>query len=229
MNSTDTKYIAENFIEKKALLNHFGFDEEFFENLIREKIIPGSSYAIETVIKITSPLGDTSDEKYCEEYFAKNTLSLIEQYLKSNFTAESKKADFRSNFKKSLLHHQDRKFAYNNIFNGNTFDEQEFDKNFESEWDFYIRGGYGICTLHANEQEIVEKEILVKKLKKLYEETRERNLKQDEINELIELNEQFNKVAALFAPYQRVNSSRGKYLDRLLEKVRLTEKIKTYR
>ena len=127
-----------------------------------------------------------------------------------------------------MINQRDRAFAYNNLFSNDGLNADEFDKNFEEEWDFYIAGGYGICTLNATEQEIVEKEIIVKKLKKLYEETLGRDFEKKEIEELIFLNQQFNKVAANFAPYQRDSSSRGKYLDALLRKANLIEEIKNY-
>lgn len=228
MKSTDLNYIQENFIEKEAVLKHFTLDESELDNLIKHKIIPGPSYSIETKTKITSPLNDFLEETFTDDYFPKSILKKIETYLQENTSFETGKADFKKNFKNLLLNHKDREFAYDNIFDGNEIDANKFNTNFEEEWNFHIAGGYGICTLNATEHEIVEKEIAVKKLKQLYEKTKERDLNQTEIRELILLNEQFNKVAALFAPYQRINSSRGKYLDYLLKKAKRSDDIKNY-
>ncbi|WP_282628086.1 DUF6058 family natural product biosynthesis protein [Empedobacter sedimenti] len=228
MKNSNTKYIHDNFIEKEIILSHFGIDEKNFDELIEAKIIPGPSYTFEISRKITSTLNDSITENYTEEYFSKNTVVLIDKYLKSNFSFEYGKSNFREKFKKILTNHENKEFAYNNIFKTTGIDEAKFDENFEDEWDFYINGGYGICTLNATEQEIVEKEIVVKKIMKLYNDSLNRDLNDEEIKELISLDIQFNKVAALFAPYQRINSSRGKYLDQLLKKNNLEERIKNY-
>lgn len=47
-------------------------------------------------------------------------------------------------------------------------------------------------------------------------------------NELIALNNDYNEVSNIFAPYQRTNSSRGKYLDSQLRKNNLEKLIKKY-
>lgn len=42
------------------------------------------------------------------------------------------------------------------------------------------------------------------------------------------LNKNDNAVATIFAPYQRENSSRGRYLDRILKDQGLQNEIKPY-
>ena len=228
MKNINTKYIQDNFVEGEFILQHFGLEKSEFEKLIEDKIIPQASYKIERANRITSSLNDEIVESYMEEYFPKSIINLLEKYLKNKISAKEEKINFKENFKQNLTNHNDREFAYGNIFEGDKLNEIAFDHNFEIEWDFYAKGVYGICTLNATEEEIVEKEIAVKKIKKLYEATENRKLTDDEVKELIELNKQFNAIAALFAPYQRESSSRGKYLDTLLRKANLHDEIKKY-
>ena len=56
----------------------------------------------------------------------------------------------------------------------------------------------------------------------------DKKLSDSEKEMLTILNNEFNEVSNLFAPYQRKNSSRGKYLDKILELNSLSELIKNY-
>jgi hypothetical protein len=96
------------------------------------------------------------------------------------------------------------------------------------EWNYYCEGIYGICTLNATENEIVEKEIIVKRLIKYNEKHSESKLNEEEKEELKNLNDEFNKITSNFAPYQRETSSRGKYLDKILKINDMENLIKNY-
>jgi hypothetical protein len=99
---------------------------------------------------------------------------------------------------------------------------------FEQEWQYYLQGIYGICTLNATGAEIAKKEIAVKRLIDFNKKHGDKKLSDSEKKILTILNNEFNEVSNLFAPYQRKNSSRGKYLDKTLELNSLSELIKNY-
>ncbi len=73
-----------------------------------------------------------------------------------------------------------------------------------------------------------KKEIAVKKLIHFNTQLSDKKLTDDESEELIKLSEEFNEVAQKFAPYQRKSSSRGKYLDKILEENNLDYLVKKY-
>lgn len=106
--------------------------------------------------------------------------------------------------------------------------QEELVAAFETEWDYYLKGIYGICTLHATGEEIARKEIAVKKILSFIQEHQGIVLTEAKKEQLIKLNAEYNAIANFFAPYQRVSSSRGKYLDKILKENALDELVKKY-
>lgn len=223
------EYIKSHYIERESLLLFADIKSDLLNHLIEKELVPGPSYVIELRIKISSPLEDEAIEYAKEEYFGKHVLSIIEHYKNEQIKAIEFKNRFRENFRKELLLHKDKTYAYDNIFDeNNCLIEDEFNMIFESEWTAYCKGIYGICTFNSTENEIIKKEILVKKLIEFNEKYISSRLDDKQKDILIELNKEFNLVARLFAPYQRNASSRGKYLDRILKQVGLLNEIKGY-
>ncbi|WP_166924742.1 DUF6058 family natural product biosynthesis protein [Flavobacterium poyangense] len=223
------KYIEDNYIEleKLAELTHFKTSE--IEKFILEKQIPSHSYAIHSEIKIVSSLNDSHFVSIEKKYFSKNVLSLLKDLKAAENNSEEIKKRFRENFVQRLLNHNTKEFAYQNLFDENNHpDEERLNVAFDEEWNHYNNGIYGICTLNASENDIIDKEIIVKKLIKFNQEKGNRKLTESEKEELKNLNAEFNQSTALFAPYQRETSSRGKYLDKILNENGLSELVKKY-
>jgi hypothetical protein len=220
-------YINENYITEEKLCNIAGITKNELAKLIQNQLIPQASYVVSRSIKITSPLNDEFQSEITEKYFSKSCISLIEKNKELN-DSQQYKAEFKKNFIQHLMKHPDKDFAYHNIFDNDLPDQERLHEIFESEWAAYCDGIYGICTLHSTEEEIVKKEIAVRKLVQFNTRFSQKTLSTDEIEELIELNKEFNEVAEIFAPYQRASSSRGKYLDKILENNSLDYLVKKY-
>lgn len=224
----DLKYITENYLTLDQLSEGTGLDVESIQKLIEGNIIPAASYSIKTYTEIFSPLGDKVTYEATVSYFSRSVLGLVQQNQNAANVAEVKQA-FRSNFRQMLQDASDKEYAYGNIFNHTgELDEQAFDNAFEAEWNAYAKGIYGICTLEATEEEIVKKEIAVKKLIEFNQKYGGSTLSDAEKEQLIQLKEEFDQITNLFAPYQRPGSSRGKYLDKLLKKNGLSELVRQY-
>lgn len=219
------KYIEENFIEISELAAITNFSVKEIEEFIEKQLIPSYSYLVTTDLKITSPLEDNYSTQTVKKYFAKTTIMIL-QNLKNNPAYQlSLKKDFKETFIKKLNQHKYKAFAYNNIFEN---DNDKLNEIFEEEWKAYCDGIYGICTLNATESEIVDKEISVKRLMHFNEKYKNQKLTDEAKAELLDLCSEFDKVAARFAPYQRQNSSRGKYIDKILAENGMSEFIKNY-
>ena len=106
-------------------------------------------------------------------------------------------------------------------------DDDVLSECLKGEVNAFLAGIYGICTINGTPDEIIRKEIAVKKLLDFQEQTQAR-LSETEIGELEHLVEEYDSVAALFAPYQRAASSRGKYVDAPLRRAGLEALIKDY-
>ncbi len=221
------EYISENYITEEQLCSITGITKDDLSKLIQNRLVPDASYTVTRSINITSPLNDEFQSEITEKYFSKSCISMV-QKNKELKDSQQYKAEFKEKFIQLLMKHPDKHFAYHNIFNNETVDQEKFNEIFESEWDAYCEGIYGICTLNSTDEEIVKKEIAVQKLIQFNTRFSQRPLNPDEIEELIRLNDEFNEVANSFAPYQRDLSSRGKYLDKILENNNLSYLVKKY-
>ncbi|MDY3352184.1 DUF6058 family natural product biosynthesis protein [Riemerella anatipestifer] len=226
---TDAEYIKENFIELAELSDKTGFSEIEILELINKKIIPNYSYSIEKQEIITSPLSDRLVNTKSEKYFSKSHIKKLNDYKSIKKTPEEIKETFRQNFVENLMQHNENRLAYDDLFkNGEEEMERALNEVFETEWKHYCNGVYGICTVNASEKEIVEKEIIIKKLIEFKRKYGNHLLNETQKAEFLKLNEEFNQVTSLFAPYQRKTSSRGKYIDELLRENNLNDFIKNY-
>ncbi|MBL1222894.1 hypothetical protein JET18_18705 [Chryseobacterium sp. L7] len=221
------RYINENYITEDNVCAVTGITKDELNILIQSHLVPDASYVISQNIKITSSLNDEFQSEITEKYFSKNCIQLIHEH-KNLENSLQYKAEFKEKFIQDLMKNPSKNFAYPSILKDDFEDEQKINEIFEEEWDAYCKGIYGICTLHSTEEEIVKKEIIVKKLIQFNSLFSQKMLSDNEKEELMKLNEEFNEVASKFAPYQREASSRGKYLDRILEKNNLDHLIKNY-
>lgn len=221
------EYINENYITEEKLCSITGITKDDLSGLIQNQLVPDASYTVTRSIKITSPLKDEFQSEIAERYFSKSCISIVEKN-KELKDSRQYKAEFKEKFSQLLMRHPDKNFAYHNIFSNESPDQEKLNEVFESEWSAYCEGIYGICTLNSTEEEIVKKEIAVKKLMQFNAEFSQKPLNTNEIEELLRLNDEFNEVANRFAPYQRDSSSRGKYLDKILENNNLDYLVKKY-
>ncbi|MTI30928.1 DUF6058 family natural product biosynthesis protein [Xanthovirga aplysinae] len=226
--SKNLKYIKENYVEWNKLCELANITSEELGVLIKRELVPAPSYRIRCQYEISSSLGDKEIIDETKKYFPHSTIELVKTnrllYDQSKF-----KKEFKRSFFDSLKNNSDRAYAYGNIFDNNgEVDGAKLAQYFEKEWEAYCSGIYGICTLNASPSEIVKKEIAVKKLIKFNFQSGDKKLSDEEREKLKDLNEEYNKVSNLFAPYQREASSRGKYLDEILKSNSMEEFMKKY-
>ncbi|NER15747.1 DUF6058 family natural product biosynthesis protein [Spongiivirga citrea] len=224
--NVDIKYIKENFIESNELCRVSRISKQELEELIANELLPNSSYEINIIYKISSPLGDEKVISETEKYFPKTVIGLIQKNSNLDNSLEFKQV-LKTEFINAFVDSDNNHFAYDNIIDedGNV-NMEKLNLAFEQEWQYYLQGIYGICTLNATGAEIAKKEIAVKRLIEFNKKHGENKLSDNDKETLRVLNNEFNEVSNLFAPYQRATSSRGKYLDKILRLNSLNEWIK---
>ncbi|WP_018676177.1 DUF6058 family natural product biosynthesis protein [Riemerella columbina] len=229
MNTKDInlRYIIQNYIELEDLAEQTKFSTDEIKQMITQNIVPDYSYKVLKTIDISSPLNDVYQVKREEKYFPKATLKLLLKLKNTPLSPKQVKHNFKGNLLKAILKKQD---FYPQLFDTN---KQLIKKNFETlaeeKWHYYINGVYGICTYNVDEEAIINKNIAVQELK-IFNESFFNNdkLTAEQEQQLKKLNEDYNAVATIFAPYQRENSTRGLYLDRILKEKGLQNEIKSY-
>lgn len=213
----DLTYLQANFLDQKQLCEMACISPEKLEELIEKELIPKPSYTIESRWTITSPLGDKAELSEITKYFPKSTTSLIQQNI--NRDSAAFKAEMKSRYIQTVLDNDMNKRTYQT--------EAELDEVFETQWKHYINGVYGICTLSSTAEEIAKKDIAVSELIHFME--NQQGFTTTEKQEKLKvLNDNYNEISSIFAPYQRKKSSRGKYVDTQLRENDLVHLIKSY-
>ena len=221
MEDINLKYLKENFHSLDSLAERSGVSKEAIQKYIEKELLPKASYVLRQKSEITSPLGDSHSFEDKVLYFPKSYVSLVRKLNGKN--SDENKDVFIAKMKNHLLNHPKKKFAYDNTESNS----EKLDGELAKEWNHYLNGIYGICTLNATPEEIVEKEVAVKRLIHFIDSTKQNDWrpKQSELKEIVAA---FDQVSSRFAPYQRESSSRGKYVDKSLQKLGLEDKIKGY-
>lgn len=223
MKDINVKYIEDNYLEFEEIIKLMNLTADQLNELIELKLIPEPSYKIDSEVIISSPLNDSYKAVALKKYFPKSILKLIENNVQNN--PENFKRDFKQNLLSTLKNHAQQTFAYGNVFDENgVINDEKIDQALEEEWNYFCKGVYGICTLNNNENDIIEKEIAIKRILDFIANKSSFTTEEQE-NRLKELNDEFNKATSTFAPYQRELSSRGKYLDKLLREFSLDNLI----
>lgn len=221
------KYIEDNYIELEEVIKTANIFIEKLIGLIEDKLIPQASYVVNSEITISSSLNDNHKIIIEKKYFHPSVLELIKRNV-HNSNPEKFKLEFKENLLSNLKDHAYKAFAYGNVFDANeNLDNEKIENALEEEWNYFCKGVYGICTLNNNENDIINKEIAIKRILSFIEK-KSTSFTHDEKLELQDLNTEFNKSTSSFAPYQRELSSRGKYLDKLLREFSLEDLIKSY-
>ncbi|AXB56183.1 DUF6058 family natural product biosynthesis protein [Flavobacterium fluviale] len=219
------KYITANYVEFEEVIREAKISSDKLSELIENKLVPEASYSIKSDITISSSLNDSYNVTIERKYFHPSVLQFIKENAEIS-NPEKFKTLFKENLLTNLKNHAQKKYAYGNVFDENgVINAEKIDQALEEEWDYFCKGVYGICTLNNNEKNIIEKEIAIKRILGFIENKSSYTTEEQE-NRLKKLNDEFNKATSNFAPYQRELSSRGKYLDKLLEEFSLEDMIK---
>jgi hypothetical protein len=226
MQEINLNYLSRNYLTIEQLAAQTKISVAEIKRLIEARMIPEPSFKVRQTIEISSPLEDAHKIEETTWYFPQSHVTLLQNCREKS--AEEIKTSFIEKMRQHLFGHGDKKFAYGNVFDpGDRPNEEKLAAELEKEWNYYCQGIYGICTLTATPQEIIEKEIAVKKLLEFLD-GHPADEMADHKSEAARIIEEYDKVSNLFAPYQRATSSRGKYVDRTLEHLKMEDKIKKY-
>ena len=205
------QYLNSNFLTKQELLDISKVTNEDFLSYQQQKLMPTYSYKLDLNITSDSFFG-LHNEEQTVEYYAKGYSSwlAIIQSLKS---ADDVYSVFSKRYTKTIKRLQENGHSSNN-----PKINSELNNHIKDEWQHFLSGIYGLCTKSGLPEDIAAKEFSIIEIKELYEKI-ELSLK--EIEKLTLAVNLLDSASSLFAPHERLQSSRHRLINEVRRKYKL--------
>lgn len=205
------KYLNDKFFTKQELLEISKVSERDFSKYQENRVMPTCSYKLCLNLESDSFFGLHKSEQEIE-YYAKGYASWL-AIIQSVDSMDVVYSIFVKRYKAAIEYLRDKGHS-----SGSVKLNSELDDHIEQEWKYFLDGVYGLCTKSGLPEDIAAKEFSI-----------------IEINELLELNELdkeqlenlalavnlLDSVSSLFAPHERLQSSRHRLVNEVRRKYRL--------
>jgi len=207
-------YLARYFLTKQELLVATKITEQELSHYQQLKVMPKCSYKLQLNVASTSFFGLHSAEQEVE-YYAKGYISWL-TIVKSLNDAQSIYSLFETRYKATIeqlrLQGHDSK---NDKINAS------LDVHIKEEWQHFLDGIYGLCTKSGLPEDIAAKEFSILEIKELTanaEPAKLIELTEQQLSQLTRAVNLLDSASALFAPHERLNSSRHRLVDEIRRK-----------
>lgn len=205
------EYLNQRFFTKHTLLRLGSISAQKLSYLQQQKVMPLASYRLTTTTDCQSFLGEHTEESH-QEYYAKGYvkwLGIIEALIEPTDIYQYFNKNYRltiQQLKQQGFVCQDEKLHAN------------IDDHIAQEWQHFLNGTYGLCTMSGLVEDIAKKEFAITAIKELIAE----NEAKPDIMRLTNAVNLLDSASALFAPHERVDSSRHRLVDQMRKKYQLT-------
>ena len=205
------KYLNDHFFTKQELLDISKVTEQDLSKYQENGVMPKCSYKLSLNLTSDSFFGTHTNEQEIE-YYAKGYSSWL-AIIQSLNSTESVYSIFSERYKSAIKNLKEKGHSSNNPKITSMLSD-----HIKEEWHHFLNGIYGLCTKSGLPEDIAAKEFSIL-----------------EINEFSELNEltieQMNKLtlavnlldsaSSLFAPHERLKSSRHRLVNEVRRKYKL--------
>jgi len=204
-------YLNNNFHSKQTLIKLSDISSEELLNLQTLQVAPSYSYKIELSVNCHSFFGDYENSE-ATEYYAKGTVEWLK--LIKKLSPEDAFLIFAKRYQDQLNKLKTQGF--------NSTEEKlndDLSQHLKEEWQHFLNGTYGLCTQTGLPEDIANKELAICEINRLI------NLKTLDTQQRLELIGVVNlldQASALFAPHERLKSSRHRLIDQVREKYQLS-------
>ncbi|NQZ20752.1 MAG: hypothetical protein HRT53_01750 [Colwellia sp.] len=207
-------YLSRYFLTKQELLTAAKITEQELSHYQQLKVMPKCSYKLQLSVASTSFFGLHNEEQEIE-YYAKGYISWLAIAQSLNDT-KSIYSLFVSRYKATI-----EQLRIQGHYSTNDKINASLDLHLKDEWQHFLDGIYGLCTKSGLPEDIAAKEFSILEINELTANT--------ELTELAKLTEQqlsqltravnlLDSVSALFAPHERLKSSRHRLVDEVRRK-----------
>jgi hypothetical protein len=205
-----TNYLNEYFYTKQTLLKLSNTSEEELLNLQAQQLMPACSYQLSHSLTCHSFFGDY-DIQEKSEYYAKGYVEWLELIKCSS--PENSFLIFSNRYQQQLKQLKTQGFSCNDEKLNNQLCD-----HIKSEWQYFLNGTYGLCTQSGLPEDIASKELAIIKINQLINIDKLSVVQRKELNDVVNL---LDRSSALFAPHERLKSSRYRLIDQVREKYQL--------
>ena len=208
------KYLNEHFITKSELLECSKITEQELKQFQHEDLVPKASYKLELNLASNSFFGLHSENQELE-YYGKGYISWLAT-VKSLESNEAVYLNFVERYKAAINSLKGKGYA-----SADHKVNEGMDLHIEEEWSHFLNGIYGLCTKSGLPEDIAAKDFAILIINEIIEaptlDEKQRKRLESAVNLL-------DSVSALFAPHERLKSSRHRLVDEIRRKYQLKPK-----
>lgn len=199
-------YLNEHFFTQEQLLDISKVSQQDLLSYQQQGLMPKCAYQLSLQLQSHSFFGPHHEEQIIE-YYAKGYASWL-GVIQSSDSADTVFEVFATRYKMSLEHLKELGHR-----TSNPKVNSELDEHIKQEWGHFLAGIYGLCTQSGLPEDIAAKELAILEINELLGEGQ---LTQAQISQLRLAVNLLDSASSLFAPHERLKSSR----QRLINEVR---------
>lgn len=205
------QYLREYFFTKQELLEYSNVTEQELIKYQANRVMPKCSYKLNMNVQSDSFFGLYNDEQVIE-YYAKGYVSwlAIIQTLNSN---EAVYSLFSLRYKNAIENLKEQGHSTNSAKL-----TSELNQHIKDEWEHFLNGIYGLCTQSGLPEDIAAKEFSILEINELLALN---ELTAEQINKLTTAVNLLDAASSLFAPHERMQSSRQRLVNDVRRKYQL--------
>lgn len=204
------KYLSTHFLTRQELIDLAKISEDELQRFQEEKRMPKSSYKISLKLTCDSFFGEHNEQDSLE-YYAKGSLAWI-GILQSTDNAEEAFEIFSNRYKQTV-----KTLKQQGYQPSDTKLNEGLEQHIKEEWQHFLDGIYGLCTKSGLPEDIAAKEIAISQINEILEQDENKR----DIETLTKAIDLLDNASSLFAPHERLRSSRH----RLVDEVRRQHKL----
>ena len=205
------KYLNKHFITKQELLDITKITEHDLSKYQEDGVMPKCSYKIILNIKSDSFFGLHHDAQEIE-YYAKGYSSWL-AIIQSLNSTEAVYSVFANRYKIAIESLKEQGYS-----STNSKVTSELNEHIKEEWGHFLNGIYGLCTKSGLPEDIAAKEFSILVINELSEHN---ELTPDQLNRLNLAVDLLDSASSLFAPHERLKSSRHRLVNEVRRKYQL--------
>ncbi len=216
-------YLQQRYCTQEYLLKNADLSEAEFFAYVTGRCLPQHSYEWQEKSAVNSLLGKA--EWLCETilyYHPRHVLllhDLITWHRYMSFEDMSKALE--ENFKMHYVARLKELDAFSDVLSDIVDNPTALDQLLEGEWQSYLDGIYGLSTNDPTPENIATKEMMLRRIRLITADGSKAALSAEEKNLLKNTIQTLDPVLSPFAPYERAESTREKWINAMVVKYAL--------